>query len=104
MASFMPAACSPWAMDHAIERLLATPKTTPVRPCKSADMSAPYEWERITGAKCDLPRRHGDTEKSTVATPVNGGESGCHNRVQFTALVSSTVVATGQLAATNDRP
>jgi hypothetical protein len=44
------------------------------------------------------------TEKSTVATSVNGGESGWHYRVQFTVLVSATVVATGQLAATKDRP
>src|SRR5579863_9197513 len=48
MASFMPAACSPWAMDHAIERLLATPKTTAFRPCRSEDMDAPSERERIT--------------------------------------------------------
>src|ERR1700693_1920216 len=45
MASFIPAACNPWAMDHAIERLLATPKTTAVRPCKSEDMVAPSDWK-----------------------------------------------------------
>src|SRR5258708_27068030 len=42
MASFMPAAWSPCAMDQAIERLLATPKTTALRPCRSEDMSAPW--------------------------------------------------------------
>jgi hypothetical protein len=29
-------------MDQAIERLLATPKTTPLRPCRSEDMRAPW--------------------------------------------------------------
>src|SRR5579863_6690545 len=48
----MPAACSPCAIDHAIERLLATPKTTAFRPCKSEDMLAPWEWERITVVRC----------------------------------------------------
>src|SRR5579859_2723096 len=43
MASFMPAACNPWAMDHAIERLFATPKTTALRPCNSEDMCTPSE-------------------------------------------------------------
>src|SRR5208283_90379 len=43
MASFMPAAWSPWAMDQAMERLLATPKTTPLRPDRSADMEAPWK-------------------------------------------------------------
>src|ERR1700682_3093041 len=61
MASFMPAAWSPCAMDQAIERLLATPKTTALRPCRSEDMRAPLEYrklgmeslerERISGAK-----------------------------------------------------
>src|SRR5450631_1691775 len=59
MASFMPAACNPWAMDHAIERLLATPKTTALRPFRSVDMSAPYEWERITAISGIY---HGGTE------------------------------------------
>src|SRR5271154_4619091 len=48
MAIFMPAACNPWAMDHAIERLLATPKTTAVRPCKSEDMGRLLGMGRIT--------------------------------------------------------
>ena len=60
----MPAACSPCAIDHAIERLLATPKTTAFRPCKSVDMAAPCEWERITAEDAFLPRRHGDAENA----------------------------------------
>jgi hypothetical protein len=36
-------------MDQAIERLLATPKTTALRPCRSEDMDGSWEWERITG-------------------------------------------------------
>src|ERR1035438_10869967 len=38
MARLVPAACKPWAMAHAMERLLATPKTTAVRPFKSSNM------------------------------------------------------------------
>src|ERR1039458_9594348 len=38
MARFAPAACSPCAIAHAIERLFATPKTTAVRPFKSSNM------------------------------------------------------------------
>src|SRR6184192_4469270 len=37
-ASFAPALCSPCAIDHAIERLLATPNTTATRPWRSNDM------------------------------------------------------------------
>src|SRR5438132_11325684 len=37
-ASVAPALCNPWAMDQAIERLLATPKTTAVRPWRLNDM------------------------------------------------------------------
>src|SRR5215831_19855883 len=62
MASFMPAACSPCAIDHAIERLLATPKTTAFRPCKSEDMGAPWEWKRISVQGKELPRRRWSTE------------------------------------------
>src|SRR6266403_5083880 len=39
MARLAPAACSPCAIAHAIERLLATPKTTAVRPFKSSNMN-----------------------------------------------------------------
>src|ERR1700756_1755327 len=35
MASVAPAACSFWAMPQAMERLLASPKTTAVLPAKS---------------------------------------------------------------------
>src|SRR5215467_9302519 len=45
MASFMPAACNPCAMDHAIERLLATPKTTAFLPCRSADIGLLGKWK-----------------------------------------------------------
>src|SRR5258705_13640528 len=38
MISFAPAACRPWAMPQAILRLLATPKTTAVRPSILNDM------------------------------------------------------------------
>src|SRR5258706_6365306 len=38
MARLAPAACSPCAIAHAIERLFATPKTTAVRPFKSSTM------------------------------------------------------------------
>src|ERR1700723_2032117 len=77
MAIFMPAACNPWAMDHAMERLLATPKTTAVLPCKSEARGGSLEWGRITvrgedsevrmqneeykrgsGDGCDNPRGH----------------------------------------------
>src|SRR5947209_10683268 len=37
----MPALCNPCAIDHAIERLLATPNTTAFRPCRSEFMCAP---------------------------------------------------------------
>src|SRR5882757_9888503 len=38
MISFAPAACRAWAMPQAILRLLATPKTTAVRPSILNDM------------------------------------------------------------------
>src|ERR1700676_2249792 len=38
MASFAPAECSPCAIAHAIDRLLATPNTTAVFPFKSSNM------------------------------------------------------------------
>src|SRR5579862_1032764 len=40
MARFTPAACSPCAIAQAMERLLATPNTTAVRPFKSSNMNA----------------------------------------------------------------
>src|SRR5580658_4493504 len=60
MAIFMPAVCSPWAMDHAIERLLATPKTTAVRPCKSEDMGMLLGMGRITACWENAERRARD--------------------------------------------
>src|SRR5437762_2844206 len=39
MASFAPAACRPCAMDQAMLRLLATPKTTATRPSRLKDIS-----------------------------------------------------------------
>src|SRR5215469_18969312 len=65
MASFMPAACSPCAIDQAIDRLLATPKTTAFRPCKSEDMAAPWEWE---GYQPEAALDHGDAPISTAAS------------------------------------
>src|ERR1035438_1410180 len=51
MARLTPAACSPWAMAHAIERLFATPKTTAVRPFKSSNMNeSPMKKRRITAS------------------------------------------------------
>src|ERR1700680_4493592 len=70
MASFMPAACKPWAMDHAIERLLATPKTTALRPCKSEDMYAPYKGERITAGGGAGPRTSPIGEKPRPLNPL----------------------------------
>src|SRR5579862_5737114 len=74
MASFMPAACSPRAMDHAMERLLATPKTTPLRPCKSADMLAP----------CSSEREKDNSRRRWLTTEDRG-------RVWLNLLVSATV-------------
>src|SRR5215470_1455503 len=51
----MPAACNPWAIDQAIERLLATPKTTAFLPCKSADISLLEEMARIPATGVILP-------------------------------------------------
>src|SRR5579862_7701830 len=38
MARFAPAACSPCAIAHAIDRLFATPKTTAVLPFRSSNI------------------------------------------------------------------
>src|SRR6266498_1830112 len=51
MASRAPASCSPWAMDHAMLRLLATPNTTATRPSRLKDIHPPGEREKhISGA------------------------------------------------------
>src|ERR1700685_4753459 len=62
MAVFRRAAWSPWAMDQAMERLLATPKTTAVRPCRSGNMLAPgnekgYQGRRLYTTES---QRHGE--------------------------------------------
>src|SRR6202051_673088 len=45
MASFAPADCSPCAIAHAIDRLLATPNTTAVRPFKSSNMKNSFRMK-----------------------------------------------------------
>src|ERR1700704_6372243 len=60
MASFMRAACSPCAMDQAIERLLATPKTTALRPCRSEDIRAPWngkEYQPVASFTTETRRK-----------------------------------------------
>src|SRR5271163_1604837 len=99
MASFMPAACSPWAMDQAIERLLATPKTTALRPCRSEDMSAPWKGKEY--------QRRARIYHKAEAKPLNTGDTEAHGVANhFAALTSSTAAAvpTGQLAATKANP
>src|ERR1700745_4202886 len=58
MASFMPAACNPCAIDRAIERLLATPKTTAFLPCRSADIGL---LGKGAGYQCGTGSYHGYT-------------------------------------------
>src|SRR6185437_12903404 len=41
MMSMAPASCSPWAMDQAMLRLLATPNTTATRPSRLKDIRPP---------------------------------------------------------------
>src|SRR6266446_9340721 len=77
MARFAPAACSPCAIAHAIERLLATPKTTAVRPFKSSNMygriSASVET-RLAASCTPTPR----DAASRVSTDCFGNhQSGC---------------------------
>src|SRR5580700_8814532 len=48
MASLAPALCNPCAIDHAMLRLLATPKTTATRPSRLEDMLAPFLILNIT--------------------------------------------------------
>src|SRR6202167_1649808 len=62
MARFTPAACSPWAIAQAIERLLATPKTIAVRPFKSSNIRGiSVEKERITASLTCARRILGST-------------------------------------------
>src|SRR5579872_4462021 len=89
MARFMPAACSPCAIDQAIERLLATPNTTALRLLKSTDMCAPYEWERIA-TDTENDHRH---ESPLVRL----------KETQSAAISLATSAPTGQLEATNDK-
>src|SRR5580698_6126023 len=122
MASFMPAAWSPWAMDQAIERLLATPKTTALRPCRSEDMDGSWEGERITGeeksqkSKSQI-RRSECSEWRRLRRGVGGRRGGAlpwssafsplvsHLSLSSTSWTSSAAaVGTGQLAATKERP
>src|SRR5512146_319853 len=62
MARRAPASCSPWAMDQAILRLLATPNTTATRPSRLKDIRPPrVRRERkkdISGSE-DAPLRGG---------------------------------------------
>src|SRR5258706_5014827 len=51
MMSLAPAACKPWAMPQAMLRLLATPKTTAVRPFMLNDIR-----ERSAGLRCQQQR------------------------------------------------
>src|SRR5271167_3196925 len=73
MASWAPAACSPWAIDQAIERLLATPKTTATRPASmdGDDMRAPvFENEKDNrGRKKSEGRSQKSECRSTGAEP-----------------------------------
>src|SRR5258708_12220787 len=82
MASFMPAAWSPWAIDQAIERLFATPKTTALRPCRSKDMSAPWKGKDNSG------RLGFTTEAGILKKIFNIGDTGVHRvnrrRILFT--------------------
>src|SRR5215475_11012120 len=43
MASLAPASCRPWAMDQAMLRLLARPKTTATRPSRLKDIDPPLK-------------------------------------------------------------
>src|SRR5208282_5677939 len=57
MARFAPAACNPCAIAHAIERLLATPKTTAVRPFKSSNMNkSPVKKRKNTSISARVGR------------------------------------------------
>src|ERR1700722_4041569 len=101
MAIFMPAACNPWAMDHAMERLLATPKTTAVRPCKSEDMGGSLEWDRITvrGENSEV-RMQAEYKRgcaSALCRPVSSREPGrLPNRVR--------VKSRGRVARVHTKP
>src|SRR5579871_6788859 len=86
MASFMPAACSPCAIDQAIERLLATPNTTAFRPCKSEDMSSPCEFERISAPGSSLPRSHGCTAGKLPGTRSQRGARSRSEYLRFFLL------------------
>src|SRR5208282_2865166 len=55
MARFAPATCSPCAIAQAIERLLATPKTTAVRPFKSSNMKTSPGTKSIRIAGDEVP-------------------------------------------------
>src|ERR1700730_15400471 len=55
MARFAPAACSPCAIAHAIERLFATPKTTAVRPFKSSNIKNSPRKKSIRIAGHEVP-------------------------------------------------
>src|ERR1700675_522381 len=55
MARFAPAACSPCAIAHAIERWFATPKTTAVRPFKSSNIKNSPRKKSIRIAGHEVP-------------------------------------------------
>ena len=55
MASVAPAACSFWAMPHAMERLLASPKTTAVLPAKSIMLILFLDGPRDVRRSCGQP-------------------------------------------------
>src|SRR6185437_5968873 len=65
MMSLAPASCSPWAMDQAMLRLLATPNTTATRPSRLKDIRPPRkvlgERKKDTSGFEDAPTGAGRT-------------------------------------------
>src|SRR6516165_5102261 len=61
MASLAPAFSRPWAIDQAMLRLLATPKTTATRPSRLRDIPPPLKKEKgyqRRGPRASLGKKH----------------------------------------------
>src|SRR5262252_3221834 len=85
MARLAPAECSPCAIAHAIERLLATPKTTAFRPFRSSNMNWGSSTKRkriIASGETGLPRLRQNRR-------ANGAETDAGSRVSTPTSVRS---------------
>src|ERR1700678_218760 len=105
MASLAPALCNPCAIDQAMLRLFATPKTTAIRPSRLEDIWLLLNLKGKDNSGKGLFTTETQSRKENVQVCHFVPLSLCDSVVKFysTGVASSTGTAprTGQLALTN---